>query len=158
MHGQPTVSTMEVLMYNRRQFLVTVVKAATGATVTLLLTPVVGACGSSSSTTTPAPAPVPATTSNPTTPACAGDAATTTSVLGHDHTVCVATTDLDNPPAEGMTYTTGPATGPGATDTHTHEITLSQVQLMAIAANQFVTVTTTVTESHTHDVTIPQPA
>jgi hypothetical protein len=111
-------------MLTRREFL----NKAAGATVTLVLTPVLGACGSSSSGTT--------TSSNPTQPACDGVAETSTVQESHDHTVCVPNSDLTAPPAAGATYTTSNVSS------HTHTITLSAAQLATIASGGTVTVNT----------------
>ena len=55
--------------------------------------------------------------------------------------------DLDSPPVAGKDYLTSAA----STDGHTHGVELSFTQLVALRANQTVTVTTTVAQSHTHD-------
>jgi hypothetical protein len=137
-------------MQNRRQFLVTAMQAAAGAGVTLLLTPLIAGCGSSDNGSTPTPT----TTTNPTVPGCDGAGATSTSVLGHTHTVCVPLSDLNSPPAGGRTY----ATSGASTDGHVHQITLSQAQLTAIAGGQSVGITTTIVESHTHDFALQEAA
>ncbi|MDB5214620.1 MAG: hypothetical protein JWO86_2547 [Myxococcaceae bacterium] len=151
-------------MQNRRQFLCTAVKAAAGATVTLVFSPLVAACGSDNNPTPPTtttnptnptpPAPTnptpPANPTLPTIPGCDGAGAVSTLVLGHTHTVCAPLADLNNPPAGGQTYTTSAA----ATDGHMHQVILTQAQLMSIAAGQTVMVTTTVVESHTHDFSL----
>jgi hypothetical protein len=140
-------------MQNRRQFLCTVLHTAAGATATLVLTPILGACGSSENNNT---TPTPTTTTNPTTPGCDGAGATSTNTLGHTHTVCVPLADINNPPAAGNTYTTSAATFQGVA--HTHQITLSQAQLTTLAKGGTVTVTTTIVESHTHDFTLLENA
>jgi hypothetical protein len=137
-------------MQNRRQFLCTAIKGATGATVTLLLTPLLG-CKSENETTTPTPAP--ATTVNPTTPACDGAGATSTYVLNHSHTVCVPLADINAPPAAGMTYTTSSASSDLVTS-HNHQVSLTQAQLMSLAAGQTIVMTTSVSQSHTHDFSL----
>ena len=55
----------------------------------------------------------------------------------HNHNVCIATADLTNPPAAGVTYT---SSNDGA---HTHEITLTAAQLSSIQAGSEVTVVST---------------
>ena len=50
--------------------------------------------------------------------------------------VCVASSDLTNPPAAGATYTTTSVSG------HTHTVTLTQAQLASIQSGSTVTVTT----------------
>jgi hypothetical protein len=78
---------------------------------------------------------------------------TSTTVLGHAHMVCVLATDLANPPAGGVTYTT--TTSSSATiASHNHTVTLTAAQLATINAGQSVTVTTSITTSHTHDFII----
>jgi hypothetical protein len=146
-------------MQNRRQFLCTAIKAASGAGVTLLLTPIAslaggGGCGSSSNNNT---TPAPVATTNPTTPACDGAGATSTVVDAHTHTVCVPLADINTPPAAGQTYTTSSA----ATDVvpnHSHQIVLTQAMLMQLAAGQTITVTTNIAESHTHDFSLQKTA
>lgn len=135
-------------MQTRRQFLCTALQAATGASVTLLLTPILGACGSSDN------GGGSTTATNPTVPGCDGAGATSSTVLSHNHTVCVPLADLNGPPAAGMTYSTSNA----STDGHVHQVTLSQAQLMSIAGGQTVSVTTTIVESHTHDFALTEAA
>jgi len=130
-------------MQTRRQFLCSALEAISGASVTLLLAPLVGGCGSDDGST-------PSTTTSPTVPSCDGAGDTSSSTLGHTHTVCVPLSDLDSPPARGQTY----ATSGAATDGHVHQITLTQEQLTVIAAGRSVGVTTTVVESHTHDFSL----
>jgi len=129
-------------METRRQFLCSVLKVSAGAGVTLLLTPIIGACGSSSNGTS--------TTTNPTVPTCDGAGATSTVVLAHTHTVCVPLADLNNPPAAGQTYTTSGA----STDGHTHQLTLTAAMLTEIMTGGTITVTTSETESHSHAFTL----
>ena len=127
-------------MQSRRQFLCTAVRAAAGTTVTLVLTPLVG-CGSDDT-------PAPTTSTNPTVPpSCDGISGVSTNVLAHTHEICVPRGDLDSPPVAGKSYLTSAA----STNGHTHGVELSFTQLVALRANQTVTVTTTVAESHTHD-------
>jgi hypothetical protein len=82
--------------------------------------------------------------------ACDGDASISTVNSGHSHTLCVPSTDLASPPVGGFTYTSSAA---GANQ-HTHDVTLSQIQLAQIAAGQLVTVTSAESLGHTHDFTI----
>jgi hypothetical protein len=126
-------------MLNRREFLTN----AAGGFVTLLLTPIVAACGSDmtygASTTT----------TNGTTPTCDGAGDTSTVSNGHTHALCVPLADLDNPPASGATY------GTSVTDGHRHTAALTQGQLMAVAVGQTITVTTSTVATgnlagHTH--------
>ena len=134
-------------MLNRREFLTT----AAGGFVTLVLTPIVSACGSDSTYGGAS------TTSNPTTPACDGAGETSTVTNGHTHTLCVPLSDLDNPPASGATYTTS------VTEGHEHTVTLIQAWLMAIAQGQTVTVTSSAvsvggTPVHTHGFAVAKAA
>ena len=130
-------------MLNRREFLTT----AAGGFVTLLLTPILSACGSDSSPST-------STTTNPTNPTCDGAGETSSVTLGHTHTLCVPRSDLDNPPVAGATYTTGPA----ATDGHQHQVVMTQAQLMLVSQGQTVNVMTTTIEGHTHDFAVQKAA
>jgi hypothetical protein len=141
----------EEAMQTRREFL-------TAATATLVLVPIVNANCSSGTTSSPVlPGPEGggeggSSSSSSSSGSSSGGAIvsqtfTSTTVLGHQHTVTVAARDLTNPPAGGMTYTTSTA------QSHTHTVTLSQAQLMTIAGGGSVMVTTSVTNSHTHDFT-----
>lgn len=126
-------------MLNRREFL----SSAAGGVVTLLLTPIVSACGSSDMTYGSS------TTTNGTTPACDGAGETSTVSVGHTHTLCVPLADLDSPPAAGATYSSS------VTDGHQHTVTLTQAWLMAVAQGQTVQVTTSAVATgnlagHTH--------
>jgi hypothetical protein len=97
-------------MLNRRQFV-------SGATVALLLVPVV-ASGAGSAMSSGASG-------------CTGVSATSSVALGHTHTVCVLQADLPNPPSAGATYTTS---GPDPT----HTIALTAAQLSASNGGQSV--------------------
>ena len=113
-------------MLSRREFL----GQAVGATVTLILTPIVAAsCSSSSNGGT-------SISTNPTSPGCAGVEETSTVAESHTHTVCVATSDLSSPPAGGMSYTTSTDSG------HSHRVAFSSAQLSTINAGGSVTVET----------------
>jgi len=103
--------------------------------VTLLLVPIAAsACASASS-------------GAGTAETCNGLDPTSTVALGHTHTVCVLQSDLANPPAAGVTYTT-------SSPDPMHMVTLTQAQLRSIQAGQTVTVTTSVANNHTHNFTI----
>lgn len=128
-------------MLNRREFLAT----AAGGVVTLLLTPVISACGSDSSSAT-------SSTTNSTTPGCDGANETSTVSLGHTHSLCVPASDLDSPPAAGATYLTS------ITEGHQHMVTLTQAWLMAVASGVKVMVTTSTMDGHTHDFTVQRVA
>jgi hypothetical protein len=112
-------------MLTRREFL------SQAGYVSLLLVPIASACGSSNSSGS----------------SCDGVSSTSTVVSGHSHSVCVPSSDLTNPPANGGTYTTS---GPDPT----HTITLTAAQLAAIQQGQSVAVTTSVNGAHTHDFTL----
>ena len=127
-------------MLNRREFLTT----AAGGFVTLLLTPILSACGSDTSPTS--------TTTNPTNPTCDGAGETSSITLGHSHTLCVPLSDLDDPPAAGATYSTG------VTEAHQHQVTLTRAQLMSVAQGQTVNVMTSTVESHTHEFAVQKAA
>jgi hypothetical protein len=122
-------------------------QATAGASVTLLLTPLVTGCGSDDGSS-------PSTSTNPTVPSCDGAGATSTTTLGHNHTVCVPLSDLESTPVGGRTYTTSGA----ATDGHVHQVTLTQAQLLAIFAGQTIGVTTSIAESHTHNFSLQEGA
>lgn len=128
-------------MLNRREFLAT----AAGGFVTLLLTPVISACGSDSSSGT-------SSTTSSTTPGCDGALETSTASLGHTHSLCVPASDLDSPPAAGATYLTT------STEGHQHLVTLTQAWLMAVAGGAKVMVTSSRMDGHTHDFTVQRVA
>jgi hypothetical protein len=116
------------------------------ATTTLLLIPIVSACSSNSSPSVDAA------------PACSGVETTSTTVEAHTHSLCVLTTDLTNPPAAGVTYTTTAATT--SYGSHSHMVMLTQAQLTMIEAATEVTVTSSsvlnpmTNQPHTHDFMI----
>ena len=128
-------------MLNRREFLTT----AAGGFVTLLLTPVISACGSGYSSGT-------TSTTSSTTPGCDGAGETSTVSAGHTHALCVPASDLDSPPAAGATYATS------VTDGHQHTVTLTQAWLMSVAQGQKVTVTTSSVTGHTHAFVVERVA
>ncbi len=96
------------------------------STVLLLLVPVAGAagCGSSSSGSSGPGG------------SCDGIEDTSTVTNNHTHTLCTLTSDLTNPPAAGVSYTTSTNAG------HNHTVMLSQAQLQSIESGMSVTVTT----------------
>ena len=85
---------------------------------------------------------------------CAGAAPLSTINDGHNHSVCVPTAHMNNPPAAGGTYTSS------NDGDHTHTITLTAAQLSSIGAGQSVLVTSSsdvdpsTQMAHTHDWTI----
>lgn len=132
-------------MLSRRAFLIT---GGTGL-VTLIVTPLLPGCGSDDDGTV--------TSTNPTVPECDGAGATSTVAVGHSHTICVPTSDLEEPPLVGSTYTTS------SSDGHDHTLRLSRVQLMELEQDQTVTVTTapartSTVDLHTHDFVISKAA
>jgi hypothetical protein len=121
-------------MESRRDFL-------KRAQVTLLLVPIAGlagvACGNSSGGSSSG---------------CDGPDPTSSVTNGHTHTVCVESTDLTTPPANGVTFTTS------VTEDHTHTVSLTQTQLQTIAMGQEVTVPTSVNAGHMHTFMIVKTA
>ena len=127
-------------MLNRREFL-----TSTGSgIVTLLLTPILAACGSDDSGGT-STSVVPTT---PTPTGCDGAGETSTEVDGHTHTLCVPASDLTSPPAGGATYSTSIDAG------HDHAVSLSQAQLTTVENGGSVNVTTTTVSGHTHGFSV----
>jgi hypothetical protein len=110
------------------------------STVLLLLVPV-AACSSGS----PASSVVQASEDAS---ACDGVFEISTVDNNHDHSLCVPTTDLENPPTTGMTYTTSVNQG------HEHTVTLTQAQLQTIDSGMSVTVTTNPPVAYPHNFTI----
>jgi hypothetical protein len=130
---------------SRRELL----RGTSSATIMFVLTPItalIGAatssCGDSSPSSSSGMAAVDVTLPN--TPACSGVESTSGSTDQHVHVLCVPIGDLDNPPADGASYTTT------LTSDHSHEVQLTRDQLATLAASQAVTVTTSVTQDHTH--------
>lgn len=127
-------------MLSRRQFL------ARGTTV-LLLVPIGASCMSGSSSSS-------GPNHNPQDQSCDGVDSTSSVVDYHEHTVCVPSSDLSQPPAGGATYTTSD------NSQHTHTVTLSQAQLQQIDQGGDVTVTSSSSvdpvngAAHTHDFSI----
>jgi hypothetical protein len=139
-------------MVTRREFLQGSAGVVSTATVTLLVTRLIG-CSTTDNGT--------ATSTGTTVPACDGVGATSGVALGHTHDICVAASDLTSPPAAGMTYTTTPSVLNGLA--HTHSISLTQAQLQAIQAGQSVMVetsspSTAAIASHTHSFAIVRMA
>ncbi|HSO36645.1 MAG TPA: hypothetical protein VLT33_29170 [Labilithrix sp.] len=130
-------------MLSRRELLT----AAGGGLVTLLLTPLVGACGSSTE-------PGTATATGATTPAagCDGAGETSTVVAGHTHTLCVPASDLSQPPAAGATYSTSISGG------HDHAVALTSAQLTTVLNGGSVSVTTSTVSGHAHEFSVRKAA
>jgi hypothetical protein len=125
---------------DRRTFLMNLSKAS----VTLVLVPIgLGACSSSTENGTLGSSPPPG---GPT--SCDGVASTSSVAQGHTHTICVAATDLSNPPSAGATFTTSNAVG------HSHEVSFTATQLVTIGSGGTAVVTTTSVNGHTHDFSV----
>ncbi len=77
---------------------------------------------------------------------CDGIFDTSTVTNNHTHTLCVPTSDLTNPPAAGVVYTTSVSL------MHSHTVNLTQAQLKSIESGTAVTVTTS--SPAAHDFTI----
>lgn len=149
-------------MISRRQFMHTAAVASSGATVTLILTPLSSLTGCDSDDTSEGQTG----STNPTTPVGGGEptpnpaqptggcdnkggiGSRSSVSLGHTHDICVAGTDLTNPPSGGATYTTT------NNDGHMHAVTLTAAQLSALSRGETVTTQTTNVAGHTHDYAI----
>jgi hypothetical protein len=83
---------------------------------------------------------------------CNGVFSTSSVAASHTHTVCVAASDLANPPSNGATYTTS------SSGDHTHQITLTAVQLQSINGAHTVSVVSTNASGHTHTFSILKTA
>jgi len=88
--------------------------------------------------------------STPTTPPTPGTSKTFSSSTdsGHAHTVTIARTEIDTPPAGGFARDTSISSG------HSHTFTISLAQLTTVSGGGSVTVTTSVDSSHSHAFTI----
>jgi hypothetical protein len=86
--------------------------------------------------------------------ACGGDSGggtspqsltfTSSTDLGHIHTVSLQLTEISNPPTAGVNKTTSNEVG------HTHMVSLTAAELDSIAAGNTVTKATTNDDNHTH--------
>ncbi|MHB8055753.1 MAG: hypothetical protein ACYDH3_10960 [Candidatus Aminicenantales bacterium] len=83
--------------------------------------------------------------SNPTNPD--SKVFTSASTQGHTHTITIQKSEIDNPPAGGISRETS-ANG------HTHTFTMSQAELTDVKNGTAVTVTTADTNGHHHEFTI----
>jgi hypothetical protein len=83
---------------------------------------------------------------------CNGVSSTSSVAASHTHSICVAASDLSNPPAGGATYTSS------VSGDHTHQITLSATDLQNINAGKTVSITSTNVSGHTHDFAILKTA
>jgi hypothetical protein len=116
---------------NRREFIIRVGTALIAVPVALSLE----SCGND----------------NGDTPAPPGFDVNSTVDLAHSHSVRILTSDLTNPPASGVVYTSS------VSDGHTHTIALTQQQLTDINNGVSVPVVSSVTNAHTHGWTIQKP-
>lgn len=66
---------------------------------------------------------------------------------GHTHTITIQKTEVETPPASGISRETS-ANG------HTHTFTMSAAQLATVKGGTGVTVTTSIFAGHTHDFVI----
>lgn len=66
----------------------------------------------------------------------------------HTHTICVPASDLANPPDAGVTYATSSSLS------HTHQVLLAQVDLIALAGGGTAKATSTTADQHDHDFVI----
>ncbi len=73
---------------------------------------------------------------------------TSSSSSGHTHTVTITRTQIENPPAGGITLTTSSSGG------HTHSFSMSQQQLQTVNSGQTVTITDSTVSSHNHQYQI----
>jgi hypothetical protein len=93
------------------------------------------ACGGGGGSSTPLPSGTPA----------ASELSFTSSVVGgHQHGVTLEVSSLQSSPPEGVTRTTTVEQG------HSHQLTLSEADLDALAAGQTLTLETSLEQSHTH--------
>ncbi len=65
---------------------------------------------------------------------------------GHDHSVTISGTDIDNPPSDNKTI----QTTEGGAIAHFHTITLTKGDYQTLKDDGAVAVTTSVTNDHTH--------
>lgn len=73
---------------------------------------------------------------------------TSTSNSGHTHTVTVQKTEIESPPAAGISRETSSSSG------HTHTFAMSQAQLQAVNGGGSVDILTSTVSSHQHTFTI----
>ena len=88
--------------------------------------------------------------SSPTTPTNPGTSKdfTSTTDQSHSHTVTVQRSEIDSPPAAGLTRTASSSGG------HTHTFIMTQTQLLSVQGGTSVIVTTSTDSGHSHDFTI----
>ncbi len=72
---------------------------------------------------------------------------TSTTSVGHTHTITIQRAEIDAPPSAGISRQTS-ANG------HTHTFTMNAAELATVAGGAAVTVTTSDTNGHNHQFTI----
>ena len=73
---------------------------------------------------------------------------TSTSNSGHTHRITLNRSDIENPPAAGITRQTSSGSG------HTHSFSMSQAQLQSVNNGNSVNITDSVSSGHSHTYTI----
>lgn len=77
-----------------------------------------------------------------------GQSFTSTNVDNHTHTVTLARSEVENPPAAGITKATSSSTG------HTHSFSMNQAQLQTVNSGTAVQVIDSLVTGHQHHYTI----
>jgi hypothetical protein len=73
---------------------------------------------------------------------------TSTSNSGHTHRITLNRSEIENPPAAGITRSTSSASG------HTHTFSMSQAQLQSVNSGNSVNITDSASSGHSHQYTI----
>ena len=73
---------------------------------------------------------------------------TSTSVNGHTHSITIQNSEVQNPPAAGISRETSSTSG------HTHTFTMTQADLQNVMGGGTATIVTAITSSHQHSFTI----
>lgn len=73
---------------------------------------------------------------------------TSSSSQGHTHSVTLQQSEVQSPPAGGISRSTSSSSG------HTHTFTMTQAQLQTVNSGTAVTVTDSLVDGHTHDYVI----
>lgn len=73
---------------------------------------------------------------------------TSTSSDGHSHSITLNRSEIENPPAAGITRQTSSSSG------HTHTFSMTQVQLQTVNGGTQVTITDSTSSGHSHNYTI----
>lgn len=71
-----------------------------------------------------------------------------TSSSGHTHTITLNRSEVENPPAAGITRQTSSSSG------HTHTFSMTQTQLQSVNNSTQVSITDSVSSGHSHNYTI----